>query len=150
MLYSLHFQHFIMAMMVPKYVYRLTSQQGGHMNCMYKDKSYFVGFIFKEHPLHICKFISEDSNVEIAEYNTHHTSQLRIEKKININKQPLKVTYTEFAEFISMPLVTNTGAIMVYDVISDDPDEYLLDVQLFEGEFIPEAMASRFDKLIES
>jgi hypothetical protein len=118
------------------------------MMCRFNNTSYSVGFLFKEHAQGIRPYISETSKVEIAEYNSHNNSILRIEKKININKLPVRVTYDEFASFLAVPFIRNTGAILIYDVVTDDVDETLFDAQILEPDYNPEAFALGLKKLI--
>ena len=135
-------------MLVPKYIYRLSSQSG-HLSCFHKDRSYSVGFVFKEHPIHIKRFTCEGARVQVVDpWGRRDACVLKIEKKININKLPLRVSYTTFEEFITTPFATNAGCAIVYDVISDDADAFSFDVQLLDGEFIPELFAKKLNTQI--
>ena len=133
--------------MLPKHIYRLSSPNG-NMSTVFREKSFFVGFLLKEHPMVIQRRVCEISKVELVDHVSDQQSILRIEKKININKGPLMVTATDFKTFMSAPFVSHTGIALVYDILNETPDEYFLDVQLLEADFDPKLCSAGLDTLI--
>jgi hypothetical protein len=134
-------------MMLPKYIYRVSNyNKTTHMTCRFRDISYNVGFLFKEHPTKMIKHISEDSKVEIVDYTSNESLLLKIEKKININKLNCSVTYDEFAKFLAGPFIHNVGGLVVYELTYEDKDEYLFDSQIIEPKYDPKLFVKQFEK----
>lgn len=107
------------------------------MTCRFRDKSYNVGFLFKDHALNIVRHISEDSKVEVVDYKSNDSLLLKIEKHININKLNCCVTHDTFVDFLATPFTHNLGGLVVYELIYEDKDEYLFDSQIIDPQFDP-------------
>lgn len=132
-------------MMLPKYIYKISNNnKTAHMTCRFRDKTYNVGFLFKEHPKQIIKHVSENSKVEIVDYESNENLVLKIEKKININKLNCSVTYDEFANFLAGPFIHNVGGLVVYELTYEDKDEYLFDSQIIDPQFDPKLFIKQF------
>lgn len=139
-----------MKMMLPKYIYKISNHdKTTSMICRHKNTSYNVGFLFKQLPIHIISSISEDSKVEIADVKSNKEILLRIEKKININKLSCKVTYEDFAKYLSRVFVDNVGGIVVYDIFNEDRDEFLLDSKILEPHYDSNLVVNRLNDMMK-
>ena len=114
---------------LPKKVYGLSSRTG-QMQTSFKNVSYSVAFLFREHAYHIQPKICEYSTVDIIDVVSTDQAVLRVEKRISINKQRLNITDMDFQEFMAFPFKSTRSGLLVYDIINEDIHDYYLDVQL--------------------
>ena len=123
------------SLLLPNKVFRFTSQHSGnHMNCLYKDKLYNMGFLFLEPMRFIRPHICETSKVFVLDEPTEdNMCMISIEKKININKLPCHVTEMGMDRFSTLPFTSNIGIAFAYDIIDEDLDAYFFECQIFDA-----------------
>lgn len=123
------------------------------MNCRHHDRTYTLNFIDRRHADKIVKKTSEGCRIRVVEVDPvlpNSSVSMHVAKQININKLSCIVQKMELADALAYPFIHNVGVAVVYDILEEDVDGFMLEGQLIDVDLKPDFMRHNLDDLFKS
>jgi hypothetical protein len=138
-----------MSFILPSTIYRISSKTG-HKHCRFRETNYNVGFMVHEYATKVVDNIGFNSEIQVLQHNPYKFSTMRIEKNKVINNEIKPyLSKTDLIDFMTLPFVSDMGIIMIYDMLDENDDAFIMDAHVIESSMSADAVKDRLDRLFK-